>query len=276
MALEGASFLAKIWGDQPGWVFLPYRTGDGSWVEGEAIAWAGDATDLPPLGDVPRYFCPLVFDSPHRRARYALTTSWLWSDLDLADPRHISPRPSVAWETSPSRFQGLWLLDQPIAATHAADLSRRIAYAVGADRGGWDVTQVLRVPGTVNHKYPGRPRVTTMWAKRLIHTTTDIKQRFAAVCLPVPRTSVDWPNVTEADIECALASLPNGIRYHMRRSTAGYDRSLELMKLARILLGFGVEPGMAAVLLGRSSFGEKYRGRNDEQERLLATVRDAS
>jgi hypothetical protein len=40
-----------------------------------------------------------------------------------------------------------------------------LSYSLGADKGGWDITQVLRVPGTVNYKYgkgkPGR----LLWSK---------------------------------------------------------------------------------------------------------------
>jgi hypothetical protein len=39
------------------------------------------------------------------------------------------------------------------------DLNRRLAYAMGADLSGWDLTQLLRVPGTRNYKYPGAPLV---------------------------------------------------------------------------------------------------------------------
>jgi hypothetical protein len=34
---------------------------------------------------------------------------------------------------------------------------------LGADRSGWDVTQVLRVPGSRNYKYEGEPEVSLLW-----------------------------------------------------------------------------------------------------------------
>jgi hypothetical protein len=39
------------------------------------------------------------------------------------------------------------------------DLNRRLAYAMAADLSGWDLTQLLRVPGTRNRKYPDAPLV---------------------------------------------------------------------------------------------------------------------
>src|SRR3546814_13518964 len=43
------------------------------------------------------------------------------------------------------------------------ELNRRLTYHVGADHGGWDLTQVLRFPGTKNYKYRSQPKVRTMW-----------------------------------------------------------------------------------------------------------------
>ncbi len=38
-------------------------------------------------------------------------------------------------------------------------MNRRLALAMGGDRSGWDLTQLLRPPGTHNHKYPDAPLV---------------------------------------------------------------------------------------------------------------------
>jgi hypothetical protein len=46
--------------------------------------------------------------------------------------------------------------------SRAEEMSRQIAYAhhrAGADLGGWDLTQMLRIPGTHNHKYEDAPVV---------------------------------------------------------------------------------------------------------------------
>jgi hypothetical protein len=122
------------------------------------------------LGDeVDLYFCPTLFAEPQRKKEHALETSWLWSDLDSADPRTIDHKPTVAWQTSPGRYQALWRLKRPLPALEASELSRRIAYSEGADKSGWDVTQVLRPPGSLNWKYEPAFRVKLLWSNGPIY-----------------------------------------------------------------------------------------------------------
>jgi hypothetical protein len=61
--------------------------------------------------------------------------------------------------SSPGREQYWWRLSRPVAPEEGEDLNRRLAYAMGADLSGWDLTQLLRVPGTRNRKYPDAPLV---------------------------------------------------------------------------------------------------------------------
>lgn len=275
--MPSSVLLPKVWGKRQGYVFLPYRRGDGSWCEGDAIPAAsiGISVDLPALTD--QYFCPLVFDRPKRLALHALPTPWLWSDLDAVDPAKTVLRPSVAWLTTPPYFgkgghyQALWLLDTPIEASEAAALSRRIAYAEGADHSGWDVTQVLRVPGTMNGKRDPATTVELLWAKRIVYARAAIERHYPMVPLPSCAPASDWPNLDAGVVAATLSDLPFGIRYHLQRNTLGADRSIELLRLASMLLRFGVEPGMAAHILAGSSWN-KYRGRADESTRLMATV----
>jgi len=63
----------------------------------------------------------------------------------------------MAWESSPGRFAAVWHIDQIMTE----NLNKSLSYSLGADKGGWDITQVLRIPGTMNYKYgrsgkPGR------------------------------------------------------------------------------------------------------------------------
>jgi Protein of unknown function (DUF3987)/RepB DNA-primase from phage plasmid len=101
------------------------------------------------------YFCPNVFSTQSRTKESVKSTPTAWADLDTCDPKNLLVKPSVTIESSPSRFQALWLLDD-IDPDDAEDISRRIAYShadQGADKSGWDLTQLLRVPLTYNYKY---------------------------------------------------------------------------------------------------------------------------
>lgn len=98
------------------------------------------------------YFCPNSFTKKQRLNSFALPTPYSWVDIDDADPDEFDPSPSILWETSPKRFQGIWVGNSKLDVTDAERYSKGLAYEHGADRGGWSVTKYLRTPYTFNHK----------------------------------------------------------------------------------------------------------------------------
>jgi len=106
------------------------------------------------------YFCPHLLDAKKRKKEHAVLPKLLWADLDEANPNELNMKPTVALESSPGRYVGFWQLDD---GEMTEDLNKRLTYYLGADHGGWDLTQVLRVPGTTNYKYTNRPQVRELW-----------------------------------------------------------------------------------------------------------------
>ena len=103
-----------------------------------------------------------LFATAERRTERALAGRVVYADLDACNPSTVEPEPSIAIESSPGRFQAIWKLNQIVPPDIAADYSRRIAYLYsvnGADKTGWDITQLLPVPFTKNYKYPGGPEI---------------------------------------------------------------------------------------------------------------------
>lgn len=97
-----------------------------------------------------------LFRRPERKRDFALPTPLVWSDLDTCDPGEINPPPQCRLKTSHYNFQGIWRLEENIDPEQAQAYSKRIAYAYadkGADKSGWDIEQLLRVPFTFNYKY---------------------------------------------------------------------------------------------------------------------------
>lgn len=105
------------------------------------------------------YFCPQLLSKPERVKLNCLPTNILWADLDTANPDEKQPEPQIVIESSPNRFQALWRLSIKIDPIMAEGYAKRIAYAWGADKSGWDLTQLLRVPYTRNQKYDTRPEI---------------------------------------------------------------------------------------------------------------------
>src|SRR5215467_9243706 len=108
------------------------------------------------------WFCPMLFVEPERKKEYVDSCPCIWSDLDTCPVDELLIPPSVYLETSNGRTQALWLLDTPADPIDGEEVSKKIAYfhaQSGADKSGWDLTQLLRVPFTLNFKYAPPPVV---------------------------------------------------------------------------------------------------------------------
>lgn len=108
------------------------------------------------------YFCPSAFSEPYRRAEFALPSHHAHCDIDAADPAGYDPQPNILWETSPGRFQGIWIWNEAAEGRIAEQYSKAIVYKQGGDRSGWSITKMLRVPGTINHKAAYEKPVVTL------------------------------------------------------------------------------------------------------------------
>lgn len=188
------------------------------------------------------YFCPLPFTIKRRSKGHVRGSHFLWADIDDADPHLVEP--SILWESSPGRFQGLWRVRDWLSPEDAAQQSRDLAYYIGADRGGWDLTQVLRIPGTRNYKYPSAPEV------KLIHWTDRVLRS------PPRRALEKWRKT----IPRKLLGIIEG------PATVG-KRSDMLWYLEHELCDLGI-PLKDVIAILRESDWNKYRGREDEEERF--------
>lgn len=163
--MTSAFFLHKVWSYQPhGWGFLCVRRKDHGWVSLSVETLADGFREHMISGYVGYghdvYFCPTTFKERHRRTENANHGRWLFADLDEAPIDNLPLRPTLLWRTSRDRHQALWLLDQAVEPEELQDINRRLTFAIGAtlrgiggaDASGWDLTQLLRVPGTKNFK----------------------------------------------------------------------------------------------------------------------------
>lgn len=105
------------------------------------------------------YYCVNLLSKPERKKANCLPTDVLWADLDEVDPTTLNPPAQILVQSSPGRWQALWLLSTKLDPMQAEDYAKRIAYASGADKSGWDLTQLLRVPLTRNRKYNDPPEI---------------------------------------------------------------------------------------------------------------------
>ena len=105
------------------------------------------------------YFCAHLLLAKRRVKANAAPVLALWADADGATLGPDSPEPTAIVESSPGHAHLFWRLTRPISPLRAEELNRRLLVAVGADRSGWDLSQLLRPPGTRNRKYEDAPTV---------------------------------------------------------------------------------------------------------------------
>src|SRR6185503_10450498 len=102
------------------------------------------------------YFCPQLLKTRQRVKGNVKNCTVIWADLDTCNPQYLQVAASIVVQSSVGRWQALWRLDAPMEPLAAESICRKIAYfhaPNGADKSGWDLTQLLRVPYTPNYKY---------------------------------------------------------------------------------------------------------------------------
>lgn len=265
--------ITKIWSEQPGNFFcLSTKDGSGKWKDhffardefGKIRQFLRDNEDC----DI--YFCPHGFNRRSRTKGEAVLPKLLWADLDFADPSKIKPKPTYAFESSPGRYVGLWALK----STMNEDLNRRLTYAIDADHGGWDLTQVLRMPGTRNYKYKAQPRVRTLWKDGKTWSIKSIEKY-----LPEPddadEDGVVYVSPSEV-FEKYQDKLPRWARRELmaKKITGKADRSEMLWKLENACLEAGMEMEEAFAVI-KQSVWNKFKGRRNEDEQLIRELRKA-
>jgi hypothetical protein len=130
------------------------------------------------------YFCVHRLTSESREKTAAGDVWTLYAEQDggvLGD--FAKEHATAIVESSPGRWHLYFRLSRPLPPEEAEHLNRRLAKTIGADPSGADISQVLRIPGTKNHKYPDKPQVKL---KRLRDTSHE-PEALAALLLPIPK-----------------------------------------------------------------------------------------
>lgn len=213
------------------------------------------------------YWSPAVYASPQRAKDGVIgRVHTLWADLDEVDPKTLAPqlKPTAAWESSPGRFQALWLLDKPLSPQEQTNLNQRLTYAIGADKGGWDLTQVLRTPGTRNYKYEDQPEVQLLYLNghRLNVRALDADLP-ELVTAPQSLASLEDPKEVLARHKITARAKELIRARHAQVGT----RSDRLWELECLLAEAGMDPG-EIVSIVKWTVWNKFKGRNDELQRL--------
>lgn len=281
---QSMRILSAIWGNTEGYVALPRKV-HGQWSEQNFLwpkesdkvkQWIEDGDRTPECN---QYFCPNLFSENRRDINVVIKPQTLYADLDVIRPENIPDelKPSIAIESSPNSFQGIWLLKEPVSPQEHESVNQRLTYFLGADKSGWDLTQVLRVPNMRNYKYPDAPRGRVIWARKLTHDFSLFNTKLPVV--EIMKASKELDKVEDDESENILAimnkypNLPAKLRQDLLISYDKImgDRSSKLWELEVQLLESGVTRDDVYRIIKRSAWN-KYVGRRDEEERLLTEI----
>lgn len=265
------NFLMKIWnhscrtGDI---VFLSTKSQRGYWKEHPFEFNRGIRSRLKDFyqefsrgHDI--YFCPLPYKSKRRKKEQVRKVNLLWSDIDSSKSKI---KPSILWESSPGRLQGVWFLDKTLIPEDGEDLNKSLSYYLDADKSGWDLGQVLRVPGTINYKYDSKPRVRVLNDDGKIYKYRSIVKRIGY------NPGNDIPESMDQSFEMVFSKYRRQIPVPVKKLLTQKNvkegkRSDVIWYLENKLSEVGLTPPEIITLIKNSSWN-KFKGRSDEDLRL--------
>lgn len=145
--------LQTVWSLSEGdYVFLPVMSPGKLWHEGQAYPPINRPPTYNPTPLFDQYFTPLKYTQTKRRREFVGRPGVLFADMD--DGARLNGfEPHLLIASSENHQHAYWFLDRPYELSEWEPKARGLSNALGADPGGWDSTQVLRVPGSLNHKY---------------------------------------------------------------------------------------------------------------------------
>jgi hypothetical protein len=283
--------ISKAWGrNQKGYCFFPWIDREAQrkagrrragYHEGEAFYWPKDRDKI--LQHMRQhqehdlYWCPNLFEYDARREDVAMDEHALWADLDEVDPTQIEDYPpTIAWQTSPGRYQALWIIGAGDAqgASWPGNENQRLTYHLGADLGGWDTTQLLRIPGWKNHKYEEEPEGKLLWQDGRTWLSDEFDE-LPAVQGALPQgtlVTVLEKEIDAVDRTAVLARVKLKLNHRAREllasKIASADRSDNLWYLERCLADAGCSIAEIVAVV-RPTVWNKFDDRADELKTLI-------
>lgn len=270
-------FLDNLFGTETGYVYLPTQKPGFRWNQ-NFFAWPEERQRI--ISFITKktqtheiYVSPSLFTQRRISPKTFKGTQWVWAEFDGELPTEIPIQPTIRIQSSTENHaHWYWRLSEFITdPASIEEVTKRIAYAYNADLSGWDYQQVLRIPGTYNHK-----RKIEVKLLEFNGSNYALNEFYSLPAPPVAaiklqeRTIEDLPKIDpliaryqwgEAtyDLFCKAVEYPN--------------RSSALTRLAYDC----VEMGMAnvevlAILADADSRWKKFTRRTDRLKRLLGIL----
>ena len=118
------------------------------------------------------FMCYAPIEGEDRLLENAKPTRFLVADIDGAEIPEEFP-PSYYWETSPNKYQGLWISDKVITPKDYEVLAHAMVKKFKFDSAS-DIVHLYRIPTTLNHKYATPQEVSEPKGDGVVYRRQDI------------------------------------------------------------------------------------------------------
>ena len=273
-----AEFFEYIYGPDEGYIYIARKgLADSREWKQDFFSWPTEKNEAAQFVVDNRskwevYMGPALFSSPGKADKPRVKSARVyWCEFDGSVPESLErlPRPTMRILSSQEGHEHwYWRLDKSVEPDQLELVNRAITYLLRADASGWDSTQVLRPPGTFNHKRK----------RDVILVESDEVQLDPALFTGLPQP----PAPVEIQQPESIPGVAEVVaRYKFDQDT--YDlfskgvpvghRSTAQMQLGHILAEMGMtNEEMLSVLLNADDRWGKFSGRDDQVKRLLEIV----
>lgn len=171
------------------------------------------------------------------------------------------------------------MLKTALDPTELAKLNQQVTYFTEADKGGWSLTKVLRIPGTVSHKRETPAQVKLLWFDTSIKYNASTVHTLVKDVTTPPSSDADvkdlkLPSATPSRI-LRRHKVSARIRKMYKAKEARGDRSERLWLLENLLLKAGLSPEETLVVV-RATVWNKYKGQRREVPQLWTEINKAA
>jgi KaiC/GvpD/RAD55 family RecA-like ATPase len=275
------AFLNLLYGSDSGYVYVPTKESQtGEWTQtffqypkqkDELVSYVerqGKILDV--------YISPVLWRSPvlHKSQFKQANVAWTEFDGNALTAEETIYEPSMRVQSSDINNQHVYYrLDKPVTEPLEIEkINRIITYSNNADPSAWDLTQILRPPGTKNFKYEATPEV------RVIYQGSEILARSLFKDLKEPKKVVtDIKDIPDVLVAIAKYTWPHDdIEFFLKQDIPAGSRSSAMMRLGHVCAELGMTPEDAyAVLRDADDRWGKYKNRSDRHDRLVEIINKA-
>lgn len=154
-----SNYLDFLFKDDVGFVYSPYLTRSKDWRQ-KWFGWPVERQELidwlqteSHVSDV--YIGPAMYKEKKASKESVSHSNVCWIEMDGQEDikwGEISEPDVIIQSSTSTHLHCYWQMER-LSSELLEDLNRRLTYYLGADSSGWDCTQVLRPPDTVNYKH---------------------------------------------------------------------------------------------------------------------------